>query len=143
MKKEILLFTAIMFFNIQVFAQSVVSTKTGPPGIWQQLGTLNVDSSTLIHDDFVLTGPAEFRSLKFTATGGDVQVENVNVIYQNGQVDQLNIKYLVPAGGESRIIDLKMEMKSGVRKIRRVTVWYQPAEPGNLNHPKLSLWAMK
>jgi hypothetical protein len=143
MKRKILLITAITFLNMHAFAQSVVSTKTGPPGLWQQLGTLNVDSPTLIHDDIVLAGPAEFRSLKFKATDGDVQVENVSVIYQNGQVDQMNIKYLVPAGGESRIIDLKMEMKSGVRKIRRVTVWYQPAEPGNLNHPKLSLWAMK
>ena len=143
MKKQVLLFTAIMFLSMHVFAQSVVSTKTGPPGLWQQLGTLKVDSPTLIHDDIVLAGPAEFRSLKFKAENGDVQVENVTVIYQNGQVDQMNIKYFVPAGGESRIIDLKMEMKSGVRKIRRVTVWYQPAEPGNFSHAKLSLWAMK
>lgn len=140
MKKEIFLFIIVSFCSLRMQAQ-VVSTKTGPAGLWQQLGSLKVDT-TLIHDDIVIMGPGEFRSLKFTASGGDVQIQNVNVIYQNGKVDQLNIKYLVPAGGESRIIDLK-DQKTQVIKIRRVTVWYQSAGPVTQNKPKLSLWGMK
>jgi hypothetical protein len=42
MKKTILAFTTISFISIHSFAQDLVATKTGPPGTWQELGTLTV-----------------------------------------------------------------------------------------------------
>src|SRR5215467_9129278 len=125
MKKTILVFTTISIISAHLFSQDLVATKTGPPGTWQELGTMTV-KDTVNHDDIVFVGQAEYRSLKFKVEDAPVNILNMNVIYQNGKVDQFNLKYQIPAGGESRVIDLKADnLKTGVRKMRRVTIWYQ------------------
>ena len=143
MKKTILVFTTISFISMHLFAQDLVATKTGPPGTWQELGTLIV-KDTVNHDDIVLVGQAEYRSLKFRVQDAPVNILNMNVIYQNGKVDQFNLKYQIPAGGESRVIDLKTDnLKTGVRKIRRVTIWYQSDSQANQGTAKVTLLGMK
>ncbi len=143
MKKTILAFTTFSIISVHLFAQDLVAAKTGPPGTWQELGTVTV-KDTVNHDDIVLVGQAEYRSLKFKVQDGPVNILNMNVIYQNGKVDQFNLKYQVPAGGESRVIDLKTDnLKTGVRKIRRVTIWYQTDSLANGGAAKVSLWGMK
>src|SRR6476660_8499211 len=142
MKKTILVFTTVSFICMHLFAQDLVATKTGPPGTWQELGILIV-KDTVNHDDIVLVGQAEYRSLKFKVQDGPVNILNMSVIYQNGKVDQFNLKYQVPAGGESRVIDLKTNnLKTGVRKIRRVTIWYQTDSLAH-SEAKVTLCGMK
>src|SRR3954469_13847461 len=119
MKKITLLVLVVAMISMHVLAQDLIATKTGPPGTWQELGTVAV-KDTVNHDDIVLVGQAEYRSLKFKVQDASVNILNMNVIYQNGKVDQFNLKYQVPAGGESRVIDLKTDnLKTGVRKVRR------------------------
>lgn len=143
MKKIILHFLVVATITMNASAQDLVATKTGPPGTWQELGTVNV-SSTVNHDDIVLVGQAEYRSLKFKVQDSPVNILNMNVIYQNGKVDQFNLKYQIPAGGESRVIDLKKDnLKTGVRKIRRVTIWYQTDSIANQSAARVTLWGMK
>jgi len=142
-KKIILLFLIAAAFSLNATAQDLIATKTGPPGTWQELGTVTV-KDTVNHDDIVLVGQAEYRSLKFKVQEAPVNILNMNVIYQNGKVDQFNLKYQIPAGGESRVIDLKTDnLKTGVRKIRRVTIWYQIDGLAHTNTAKVTLWGMK
>jgi hypothetical protein len=143
MKKTILVFITVSIFSVDLFAQDVIASKTGPPGTWQELGRVTV-KDTINHDDIVLVGQAEYRSLKFKVQDAPVNILNMNVIYQNGKVDQFNLKYQIPAGGESRVIDLKTDnLKTGVRKIRRVTIWYQTDSLAHTNTAKVILWGMK
>lgn len=143
MKTIILLFLVVATMTTKLSAQDLVATKTGPPGTWQELGAVNVNF-TVNHDDIVLVGQAEYRSLKFKVQDGPVNILNMNVIYQNGKVDQFNLKYQIPAGGESRVIDLKADnLKTGVRKIRRVTIWYQTDTLAHGDAAKITLWGMK
>ena len=141
--KRILVLLVVATFGRSISAQDLVATKTGPPGTWQELGAVSVNF-TVNHDDIVLVGQAEYRSLKFKVQEAHVNILNMSVIYQNGKVDQFNLKYQVPAGGESRVIDLKTDnLKTGVRKIRRVTVWYQTDSTARQNVAKITLWGMK
>jgi len=141
--KKILVLLVVATFARSISAQDLVATKTGPPGTWQELGAVNVNL-TVNHDDIVLVGQAEYRSLKFKVQAAPVNILNMNVIYENGKVDQFNLKYQVPAGGESRVIDLKADnLKTGVKKIRRVTIWYQTDSTAQQNVAKITLWGMK
>jgi len=144
MKKALFLVTTVSVLCSHLIAQDVVAVKTGASGTWQELGTINVDFK-LNHDDIVLMGPAEFKSFKFKVFDAPVQILNMNVIYQNGKVEQMNVKYLVQPGGESRVIDLKPKggVKDSERKIRRITVWYQSAIKDQHGKAKLVLWGMK
>ena len=141
--KRILALLVVATLGRSISAQDLVATKTGPPGTWQELGAVNVNLK-VNHDDIVLVGQAEYRSLKFKVQAAPVNILNMNVIYQNGKVDQFNLKYQVPAGGESRVIDLKADnLKTGVKKIRRVTIWYQTDSTAQQNVAKITLWGMK
>ena len=143
MKKVILFLLVVSTCGVPLFGQDLIAAKTGPPGTWQELGAVNVNSA-VNHDDIVLAGQAEYRSLKFKVQNAPVNILNMNVIYQNGKVDQFHLKYQIPAGGESRVIDMKKDnLKTGVRKIRRVTIWYQTDSLANQNMAKVTLWGMK
>jgi hypothetical protein len=89
------------------------------------LGSVNVNF-TVNHDDIVLVGQAEYRSLKFKVQDAPVNILNMSVIYQNGKVDQFNLKYQIPAGGESRVIDLKTDNLKDWRKKNKKSYYLVP-----------------
>jgi len=136
-----------MFFLLVAFvlgsgvsAQEVVASKSGAPGTWQELGTITVKSE-LNHDDVVLAGFAEYRSIKLKAVDAPVKIVNMNVIWFDGKVDRLNVKFDLPAGTESRVIDLKGGRTT--KKIRRVTIWYQNDSTVAIGVAKVTLLGMK
>jgi len=138
MKKIFFFIVVISAVDICALGQDLINVHTGPPGIWQELGTVTV-SDTVNHDDIVLTGSAEFKSIKFKAFDVPINIVNVNIIYQNGKVDKLDIKYEVPAGGDSRIIDLKYNKI----RVRRIMIWYKSDALPKGGTAKLALWGMK
>jgi len=136
-----------MFFLLVAFVwgsgaspQEVVASKSGAPGTWQELGTITVKSE-LNHDDVVLAGFSEYRSIKLKAVDAPVQIVNMNVIWFDGKVDHLNVKFDLPAGAESRVIDLKGSRTT--KKIRRVTIWYKNDSTVAIGMAKVTLLGMK
>ena len=140
MKRTIALTITAMLLTIGLFAQEVVASKSGAPGTWQELGTITVKSE-LNHDDVVLAGFSEYRSIKLKAVDAPVQIVNMNVIWFDGKVDHLNVKFDLPAGGESRVIDLKGGRHT--KKIRRVTIWYKNDSTVAVGAAKVTLFGMK
>ena len=140
MKSATFILLTIAAFGISVSAQEVVASKSGAPGTWQELGTITVKSD-LNHDDIVLAGFSEYRSLKLKAVDAPVNIVNMSVIWQDGKVDQLNIKFKLAAGGESKVIDLKGGRTT--KKIRRVTIWYQNDKKVPAGKAKVTLLGMK
>jgi hypothetical protein len=138
--KQTMFFLFVAFVvSTPVSAQEVVASKSGAPGTWQELGTITVKSE-LNHDDVVLAGFSEYRSIKLKAVDAPVQIVNMNVIWFDGKVDHLNVKFHLPAGGESRVIDLKGGRHT--KKIRRVTIWYKNDSTVAVGLAKVSLWGM-
>ena len=140
MNKTIFLLITAMVLGIGLPAQEVVASKSGAPGTWQELGTITVKSE-LNHDDVVLAGFSEYRSIKLKAIDAPVKIVNMAVIYADGKVTQKQVKFDLPAGGESRVIDLKGGRTT--KKIRRVTIWYQNEPNVPLGHAKVTLFGMK
>jgi hypothetical protein len=140
MKKTMFFLLVAFVLGSGVSAQEVVASKSGAPGIWQELGTITVKSD-LNHDDIVLAGFSEYRSIKLKAIDAPVKIVNMAVIYADGKVTQKQVKFDLPAGGESRVIDLKGGRTT--KKIRRVTIWYQNEPNVPLGHAKVTLFGMK
>jgi hypothetical protein len=140
MKQTIFLLGAAFVLNIAISAQEVVASKSGAPGTWQELGTITVKSE-LNHDDVVLAGFSEYRSIKLKAVDAPVKIVNMNVIWFDGKVDHLNVKFDLPAGGESKVIDLKGGRTT--KKIRRVTIWYKNDSTVALGIAKVALFGLK
>ena len=116
-----LIIIGILFFGQYAFSQNVVSKpRGGSTGSWRLLGTVSANHSA-DHDEIVVRGPHDyFRKLKFKVTDAPVNIQRMIVTYDDGAPENINTRFTIPKGGESRIIDLR----GGKRKLRSVQFWY-------------------
>jgi hypothetical protein len=127
----------VNFLTIQ--SQQVVIPRVGVPGSWRLLGTVNA-KHTADHDQIIVIGPHDyFRRLKFKVTHSPLNMKRMIVRYDDGGApENIEIRFTIPKGGESREIDLK----GGKRKIKAVDFWYETA--GFLNgKAELTLFGIK
>jgi len=59
--------------------------------------------------------------------------------YDNGMQESVALNFLVPRGGESRVIDLR---GSGQRSVRRIDFWYDTAGLGK-GQAEVTVFGMK
>lgn len=87
------------------------------------LGEAHVDNAR--DHDTISVGRNEgrFRSLQLHVAGAPVEFRRVVVHYANGANEELQLRDRIPAGGQTRMIDLR----GNDRAIRSVEFWYSPA----------------
>jgi hypothetical protein len=94
--------------------------RPGRPGGWDYLGQANVDG--LRDHDVITVGrdDGRFRSLQLRVEGAPIEFQRVVVRYANGTSEEIQLRNRIPAGGETRAIDLR----GGDRAIQSVEFWY-------------------
>jgi len=115
-------FTLVTLLPDLSFSQTVVSApRPGTPGEWRYLGTVNA-RFTADHDAIVVQGPYDFfRRIKFKVTNAPINIIRLIVSYDDGGLpENIDTRFSIPAGGESRIIDLR----GNRRKIKTIEFWY-------------------
>jgi hypothetical protein len=126
-----------MIFHVN--AQKIGATHNGATGTWKLLGTVQA-SHNGDHDVITVKGPYDyFRKLKFKVTDSPLNITKMIVRYDDGGMpENIETRFEIPKGGESRVIDLK----GGKRKIKTVEFWYDTK--GFLNgKADLTLFGMK
>jgi len=96
----------------------------GPAGApardWVLLGQRTV-TDRVDHDVIGVTArQGDFRAIKLTVQRAAVDFHRVVVHYGNGSKQEVELRNTIPAGGESRAIDLN----GSDRVINRVEFWY-------------------
>lgn len=105
-------------------------------GGWMLLGTSHVDGKA-DHDKIKCSDTGTFRAIQLRVSGSTVQFDKVIVRYGNGQSEEIALRNRIPAGGQSRQIDL-----SGARRaIDRVEFWYEKASWGT--KPTVTLFGIR
>lgn len=114
----ILIFCCISAIN----AQKIVVPQGGPAGSWRLLGTVTANHSA-DHGQIIVAGPHDyFRRLKFKVTNSPLMMNRMIVRYDDGGApENIDIRFNIPKGGESREIDLRGRK----RKIKAVDFWYE------------------
>lgn len=108
------------------------------PPVWKLLGKRTVKLST--DRDVIHVGADEgtFRSIKLKVRKSGVRFKDMKVHFSNGDVFDVKIRKLIPAGGETRVIDLP-----GVnRNIKKVVFWYESTERTSLK-ASVRLWGKR
>ena len=101
-------------------ALAQVASPTGTAREWVLLGARAVNDRA-DHDVIVVTGAkGDFKGVKLTVQRAAVDFHKVVVHFANGTKQELELRNTVPAGGETRIIDLT----GNERFINRVEFWY-------------------
>ena len=87
---------------------------------WRLLGNAHVDGAA-DHDKISVSRSAgPLREIQLRVRGGAVEFRHVVVHYGNGASDELQVRENIPAGGQTRPIDLRGER----RDISSVELWY-------------------
>jgi len=116
------LFALLLIGTLQYAqAQQVSQPKPGTKGSWRLLGTV-IANHKADHDIIIVKGPYDyFRRLKFKVTNAPLNMQRMLVRYDDGgKPENIDVRYDIPKGGESRVIDLK----GGKRRLKSVEFWY-------------------
>jgi hypothetical protein len=107
------------------------------PG-WVYLGEANVDGA-VDHDRIVVTGArGQFTAIQIRVERAAVEFEHVVVHFGNGSSDPIPIRSRIPAGGQTRVIDLP----GNRRVIESVEFWYSRASRSP-QKPKVRLFGRR
>ena len=90
---------------------------------WREIGTKEVDY-TADHDTLDVTAMrGDFRRIRIGVSRAPVRFSRVVLTYGNGNKQEIPIRALIKAGGQTRVIDLQ----GNERVIRKVDFWYESA----------------
>lgn len=111
----------LSFSTLSAHAQIFHHSGHGQHAEWKILGRTQA-GRTADHDIIVVPGPYDhFRKLKFKVTDAPLQMMRMLVRYDDGgRPENIETRFEIPQGGESRIIDLH----GGRRKLKSVEFWY-------------------
>ncbi|HYU32015.1 MAG TPA: hypothetical protein VEW48_07620 [Thermoanaerobaculia bacterium] len=103
----------------------VAAAAAGPVRGWELLGTRTV-TDRVDHDSIAAGHQGTFRSIKITVQRRAVQFHDVKIHFANGDVQDVALRSVIPAGGESRVIDVE----GRDRVIRSIEFWYDAQTRG-------------
>jgi hypothetical protein len=91
-------------FLVSVFMFPAISVAA--PGGWEPLGTLDV-TDRLDHDTLPVTrAQGTFKAVRLKVLKHAVQFHSMKIHFSNGDVQNVELRDVIPAGGKSRIIDV-------------------------------------
>ncbi len=115
-------------FFLSVFSLFVLSftteqkeSHTSAAGPWKFIADKWVGWSA--DHDVIHTGNIndDFRQLKLRVTDGPLKMYDMKIHFDNGDVQDVQIRRVIRQGSESRVIDLN----GGVRHIAKIEFWYE------------------
>ena len=137
MKKTLFVLAAAIISISSLKAQKVAVVTTDKPG-WHKIGETTVDFKTDKDKVYVL-GNDHFKSIILKAVDAPVHIENLEVVYGNGEPEEIPVRFDFKAGSESRHIDLK----GYDRKIKEINLVYRTVPNWKGDKAHLEIWGLK
>lgn len=118
-------------------AQKVAVVTTDKPG-WHKIGETTVDFKT-DKDKLYVLGNDHFKSIILKAVDAPVHIENLEVVYGDGEPEEIPVRFDFKAGSESRNIDLK----GYDRKIKEINLVYRTVPNWKGEKAHIEIWGLK
>jgi hypothetical protein len=112
----------------------VASDATG----WHKIGEMTASFSKE-RDVMTVIGADRFAAIKIKAVDADINISDLEVYYENGTTEKLNVRSEIKKGGESRVIDLKGKERS----IKKITFVYKTLPNSTATKAALVVWGLK
>jgi hypothetical protein len=104
MKKAAVILLMLVTACVVVFAQKPAVVTSNEPG-WQKIGEITA-SFKMQNESIVVLGADEFDAIKLKVTDAPIHIERVQVFYESGDLEEINVRNELQAGGETRVIKL-------------------------------------
>jgi F0F1-type ATP synthase membrane subunit b/b' len=105
MKRAIVVVFAMFGLMCGVVAQKpavVMSDKAG----WHKIGEITA-SFKMQNESIVVWGADEFKAIKLKVTDAPINIERMEVFYEDGTSEQINVTSQLKVGAETRVINLR------------------------------------
>ncbi len=113
---------ALLFSAIALFSFTTLKNNSNvKPGEWFFLGDKNVGFGA--DHDVIHFGnwKDDVRQLKLKVTDGPLKMYSMKIYFDNGSVQDVQMRNRFAQGSESRVID----MDGGLRHLTKVEFWYE------------------
>ena len=135
LKMIILLATAGIFGELAAQQPAVmISDKTG----WHRIGETTVDFKKET-DEIVVLGADRFASIKFTVLDAPINLISMEIFYESGGTQTVNINMHIKLKGESRTIDLN----GGERNLKKIVFVYKTLSSHTEQKAHVEVWGLK
>lgn len=132
MLKKLVIFSSILF--VLAIGASAVSAQG-----WVDLGTKEVKDRSEQDTWHVGGGQGEFRKIRLRVNQKAVRFYRLEVKFENGTTQNIELRNVIPAGGQTRIIDLV----GNDRRIDKVDVWYEAQTPRRGVRSSVTLYGLR
>jgi hypothetical protein len=112
----------------------MVSDKTG----WHKIGERHVDF-VRDRDEILVVGADRFSAIKFMVTEASIDLLALEVYYESGDRQDIEVNSPVIAGNESRVIDLN----GGERSLKKIVFVYKTLPNQKAEKAEVAVWGLK
>ena len=116
---QLLCLAVILSFSFAFTAPAPESTESAPPR-WEKLGQRKVNYKVDRDEIAVTLREGRFTAVKLFVRKSPVNMHKMIIHYRNGDKQNVNLRNKIPAGGQTRVVDLN----GGKRVIKKVVFWY-------------------
>ncbi len=137
MKKVLYLLLILVSSHAAVMAQKPAVVTDKSPG-WQKIGEVTA-SFQVEKDGISVLGADRFKSIKLRCTDATIEIYDVEVYYESGDSEHLDVKSELKAGQETRAMDLK----GSTRELKKVVFTYKSKAGMENNKAHIELYGLK
>lgn len=112
----------------------MVSDKAG----WHKIGERDVDL-VKDRDEILVVGADRFSAIKFKVTEASIDLLMLEVYYESGDKQDINVGTQIMAGSESRVIDLN----GGERNLKKIVFVYKTLPNQKKEKAEVEVWGLK
>ena len=106
---------------------------------WENLGSKEVKDRSEQDTWHIGNEKGLWKQLKIAVAKRQVRFYRVRVTFSNGQEQEVNVRALIPAGGQTRALDLN----GTDRHINKVDIWYEAYTAGRGVRSVVTLWGKR
>lgn len=121
----------------KVFAQKPAVVASNEPG-WTHIGQTTA-SFKMQNESIVVLGADEFSAIKLKVEDADLNIERLQVFYESGDMEEINVRDHFGEGTESRAIRLKHPD----RDIQKVVFTYKTESTATGEKADVNLYGLK
>ena len=78
----------------------------------------------------------DFRQIKLLVSGAPLRILDMKIHFDNGTVQDVQLRSVIPQGSESRVIDLP----GTLRHLEKIEFWYKPGARGRKGRARVAVW---
>ena len=123
MKKAVVILFFMLFaaYVNSAWAQDPAVVTSAKPG-WHKVGEVSA-SFKMDNESIIVMGKDKFKALKFKVTDSPIEIQDVKVFFEEGDMEEIPLKGVLQPGVETKSYDLK----GYNRELKKVVFTYKTA----------------